>query len=627
MNPLNKKHYYCRSLSRTFYYISACLVALFAGSHLIYETTRNAIPPSWLFFDFTPIPFNTALCFLISALALIAVKYNKSIARLLCSVTLLISLFMLFEHIFQICINSLFTEGTVLIHPLHQNHISTNTALCFVILSTTIFFYSQFRWRLSLSSTLIFISGLSLFSYTLPADNTYEWWHNLTYMPPQAKACFLLLGVSLLLSSTCDLKKYNQPLSSQFFAQLLFFILLAITCVCTQYVHEDNAEKNKKYFDNLVSAAESTVKDLLNVYEQNLRHSLGLFRTADHINKEKWQLIVQSINIEKNLPGIIGIGFIEYVREENMQSFIEQTRQDLSADFSPFPQTSYPDKFIIKYMEPSAKNENIIGFDIGSEANRRQSAEIARDWGVVTLTKKIEVTYGDNHSPGFLLLIPLYKTKTTPSDLEKRRSETLGWIVAPFIAQKFFGTINNIIQGQLYYRVYDNKDIKKGHLLYQNVSDETWNKEGLNANLLKKTHTATLSNQNTSWTIEWQASDSLALPASDGEAFFVLIIGLAFSLTLASIFHLIYQLYGAAAQKLQHEKKRNDYLIMRNPALIIGLTPLGIVRYVNPKVVTLTSYSQEELIGEDWWSLTSPGEDYKEEIKALMSYFELSVVR
>ncbi len=110
------------------------------------------------------------------------------------------------------------------------------------------------------------------------------------------------------------------------------------------------------------------------------------------------------------------------------------------------------------------------------------------------------------------------------------------------------------------------------------------------------------------------------------DEYIFLIIGLLIGFAVLSIkrnFDLnnSYNVLKQAEESLTLEKEQARYIIERNPALIIGLSPGGLTLLVNPVTCMVTGYDEKELIGEDWWEFFYPGEEYKQ-VEALMKNFE-----
>jgi PAS domain S-box-containing protein len=64
-----------------------------------------------------------------------------------------------------------------------------------------------------------------------------------------------------------------------------------------------------------------------------------------------------------------------------------------------------------------------------------------------------------------------------------------------------------------------------------------------------------------------------------------------------------------AEEDLKQQRDYVDQIIRETPALVVGLTPKGIITFVNPSVCRHTGYDAGELIGQNWWTLLYPGDE------------------
>lgn len=63
-------------------------------------------------------------------------------------------------------------------------------------------------------------------------------------------------------------------------------------------------------------------------------------------------------------------------------------------------------------------------------------------------------------------------------------------------------------------------------------------------------------------------------------------------------------------RQLLSEKEYSDYIVRKNPALVVGLDQKGEILFVNHKVCDLTGYSEADLIGRNWWEVMFPEDEY-----------------
>lgn len=301
-------------------------------------------------------------------------------------------------------------------------------------------------------------------------------------------------------------------------------------------------ENNNQYFSNIVNQSQNSIIKRFALYESSLKGGLGLFNASNFVSRSEWRDYVETLRINEKLPGISGIGFIENVKEENLDEFLVNVRNDGAPNFTNKPETQFSDKFIIKYIVPEEKNLPAIGLDIGFEGNRRLAAEKARDTGKPSLTKKVTLVQDNEKTPGFLLLVPYYKDFIVPKNLSEKRRNFVGWVYAPFIAKNLLSNLDYHDSNFISFRIYDGPHIKAGNLIYQSDIPPQ------NSYPEKTTQITVFGNI---WTIKWQANN-LFLPASNTDIYYYA-MALGFILSFLS-----YLLLSALVQQKERIEKLVD---------------------------------------------------------------------
>jgi len=231
-------------------------------------------------------------------------------------------------------------------------------------------------------------------------------------------------------------------------------IILAIAVVCLTAlawysIEKTSKQRNSQYFDNLVSDTSNNLHERYVLYRQSLLGGLGIFYASLSVERSEWRKYVETLQIEETLPGISGLGYIDYVEQKGLEAYLEKIRADQAPEFQNKPDTEFKDKFVIRYIEPEPLNSAAVGLDIGFEKNRRDAAEYARDYGIASLTKKIELVQDNEKQPGFLLLVPVYEGNSVPDNISNRRSKLLGWVYAPFIGKNFLQDLTKVSKNQI----------------------------------------------------------------------------------------------------------------------------------------------------------------------------------
>lgn len=144
-------------------------------------------------------------------------------------------------------------------------------------------------------------------------------------------------------------------------------------------------EADAARFGRLVDAQMEEITARLESYESVLYGAAGLLNGSQEVSEEEWQRYVQSIPLDQTAPGILGIGTIIPVPAAQRNEVIGRLSRLRGESFqyktingaAPPSDMSY----VIDRIEPISRNRTAHGLDIGSESNRREAFEKARDSG------------------------------------------------------------------------------------------------------------------------------------------------------------------------------------------------------------------------------------------------------
>ncbi len=384
--------------------------------------------------------------------------------------------------------------------------------------------------------------------------------------------------------------------------RLLPAVLAALSIIITLFIWRfeqvSGQSRNKQYFDALVTKVQVELENRYLLYEQSLRGGLGLFHVSERINRSEWHKYVKALNIEESLPGINGIGYIDYLLTKDLEGYLHATRKNGFPDFTNHPNTFYPDKFITSLIEPIGKNAKVVGLDIGFEANRRTAAERARDLGVPAITKKIHLVQDLEKKAGFLLLLPRYKGNAIPSTLRERRESFLGWVYAPFIGSDFLSGLTEPVGNQISLTVYDSKRAVQDALIYAGDTGS-----GHKNKITKSTRFQIAGHI---WTITWSTTP-LFIPPSDGLiSSIILVIGLLFSLFLWVMLTVLVHQKVIIANEVEKQTLRLETSDAKIKAIVdntfdglITIDGLGTVETYNKACEEIFGYLAREVIGKN----------------------------
>lgn len=379
-----------------------------------------------IFPSFAPMQLNTALCFFFCGIGLLFHKYRRfPLSEICAGVVITIATMTILEYVLDmnLGIDEFFMNSPIHTKVSHSGRMAPNTALSFLISGLSIIFCRQRQILLILTSTLLMFSLLALFGYIFNMEGLYGV-GTLTRMAIHTCTGFILLALCLfsIQRSTTKVEVDLWEISPN----IVFAVFMTLTIFSWYSISESYQNQNKDYFHSLVVKRTQAIEKRFALYEQSLLGGGGFINGSPEVSRREWKAYVDSLNIKENLPGNNGMGFIDSVDSKDLNSYLKKVQHDGYPSFKNHPETSYPDKFIIKYIEPLEMNKPAVGLDIGFESHRREGAEEARDTGRVTLTKKITLIQDNKKLVGFLLLAPVYNTTRTPSTIRERRKNFRG---------------------------------------------------------------------------------------------------------------------------------------------------------------------------------------------------------
>lgn len=552
--------------------------------------------------SFSPMQFNTALGFLLAGSSIVSLVLQRHLlSKITGAAVLALGVATLSEYVFfiDLAIDQFFMEHTITTKTSHPGRMAPNTALCFIFTGFALVTGTYRRSTLvSISFIIFLLSVFAIVGYAIKEEWFYGW-GNLTRMALHTAIGFIFVSAGLFFYGALRQGKNKVDLW-----ELAPFLISTLTLVITFYtwhaIIKSDEQKLEKHFDTLISDTQKSLHERFQLYKLTLLSASGFVNSSNYVSQQEWRKHLSYLDIKRNLAGISGVGYVDYVLSHQAKKYAEQIRKEVGPVFRVHPNTFYPDKFIIRYIEPREHYGAKVGLDLGYEANRRTAAERARDLGQSILSKKVDMGEGQTKKPGFLLFIPLYKNKYTPVTLRARRNEFSGLIFASFIAKDFLRDLSETNKLQVDFSVYDGHALSKDALIYSSSSEGDAAK---NAGHLYKVTRVLMDGR--VWSITWRPSVYFLPPSSYKLSVIIVLMGLVFSfmlfLTLKFLIEskeLVSRESEARSLKLLESEGLNRAILESSVDAILTINERGIIQSFNTAAELMFGYSSEEAIGQ-----------------------------
>ena len=244
------------------------------------------------------------------------------------------------------------------------------------------------------------------------------------------------------------------------------------TLLVYHYFYKLAYEQDLLRFNSSVQELQDQVRLRIATSTALLRAGTGLFAASDFVDAREFENFVTEIELDKNYPGVEGIGYsVRFAPEEKAQVIAGMRRQGFTT-FEIWPDDSPRDEYnAIIYLQPnSTRNKGAIGYDMGTNETRRHAMDAARDTGKPFASGRVHLVQERdlpeaNRQSGFLIYVPVYRKNAPINTEQERRDALLGFVYSPLRAQDFLQTAVANKKYDVNFRVYDGTEEKEDKLL------------------------------------------------------------------------------------------------------------------------------------------------------------------
>ncbi|MGN6830837.1 PAS-domain containing protein [Paucibacter sp. M5-1] len=241
---------------------------------------------------------------------------------------------------------------------------------------------------------------------------------------------------------------------------------LLLTLAATAWLRAEERSQAGREFELLGERVQRELQRRLNLPIYGLHGGRGLFAASRDVQLNEFRAYVESRRMVREFPGVRGFGFIEPVQAAALPALAAELQGEGAFDFDVKRLGPVQPHYIIKYIEPLRDNRNAWGLDLGSEEVRREAIERAIVSGDFALTGRVTLVQDEQQTPGFLLMLPIYRKGTDPQTPQQRRDTLRGLVYAPLVARELFADLAAAGDGRLALRIYEGAAAQADHLVF-----------------------------------------------------------------------------------------------------------------------------------------------------------------
>ena len=338
----------------------------------------------------------------------------------------------------------------------------------------------------------------------------------------------------------------------------VFLLLgLILTATVAFYSYQTSKAQAEKDFASECNEIQTKFSTRLHAQALLLRSGAAFFSTSDSVTRKQWKAFIEGMRINKNLPGVQGVGYSTIVPKKQLQAHIQKIRKEGFRDYMVKPSGDRAVYSSVIYLEPfSGRNLRAFGYDMFSDSIRRKAMELSRDSDAAMLTAKVILVQetAEDVQSGFIMLVPVYRNGMPNNTVEQRRAAIKGWVYSPFRMNDLIVGILmkksvNEIDHPTHIQIYDNDCISDEALLFDSMKADTNTAAGINLLL-------PFNFNGKHWTLKFfQPYDSEIFAMT----LFILVSGFIISLL---VFFLIKSLYNIQSKSREEQENAGKFRSM-----------------------------------------------------------------
>ena len=286
---------------------------------------------------------------------------------------------------------------------------------------------------------------------------------------PALLACPLLLwrGVAHLRKLETSTNSLRTPqIRAISLGVLLFGLLLTGASVheLDKRITKEAAARYDRLHERLV--AEVQRRFTLPVY--GLRGAAGgiIATRGGMLAPDSFRAYIHSRDLPAEFPGVRGFGFIQPVPRARLARFEAEEQRTQSPAFHVVSHGNADPLYVIRYIEPLADNREAWGYDAGADAVSRSAITHALERGKPTMTGSIALRQDKLRTPGYLILVPVFRPGHPLDSFRQRQQALLGLVYTPVIVRELMQGVSLATEQNLDFELFDSPLPTPGSMVY-----------------------------------------------------------------------------------------------------------------------------------------------------------------
>lgn len=315
---------------------------------------------------------------------------------------------------------------------------------------------------------------------------------------------------------------------------VVFLVLLTFALISWRSAETTLRAQKDQTISEKMDTLEDTVRTRIQTSEVLLRAGAGLFDASEGVSAREWSQLYSKFEVPQKFAGVSAIGYAPVVRASDKAAFETVLRtENNNPNLSIVPPGDRPLYVPILYFERFRANTvDALGFDMYSNASRRESMDKAADSGRPVMSDK--VSFFQSTSSGVIQYIPVYTQNAPLNTVSERRAALRGYVFASIRLNELFQT--SMTANNFEFAVKGQGSDHKQEILFS-----TMGSQGNSADSAKLVRSSDIDVLGQRWQVELLAKENLVSTTDNERPSTILTAGIAISLIASVAVYLLIQ--------------------------------------------------------------------------------------
>ncbi len=390
---------------------------------------------------------------------------------------------------------------------------------------------------------------------------------------------------------------------------LIVFLLGTGLSVCLAWgLHGQAHHAATVRFGQVADSLKDTVQARFDRVGDGLRDIRSASILTEHaLSHEELGTWVGTRNLSREYPGLVALSLLRPVPRVALPAYEAQMRARGLQTFAVRTSGEAAMLYVVEAIEPLASNRQALGFDVGSEAVRKEALQRAIDTAEAALSAQVHLVQLGQPRTAFLFVMPLYKPGLPMVTVAQRRAAVDALVSAPILLDALLDGLDLSLTSQASYALYDHSAGLSPVLLAQSVGDRGDHASqppqfatdhaisvGGRTLILRIRSTPTFDVDNGYVMAVWLVLLGVLLSAMAAVSVWLMNTGRERAREMAQA--MMGDLHAAQAQLHAHSQQMSAILSL-SPDAFVSFDMAGRVSYISPAWTRLTGLSPQGMLG------------------------------